>query len=107
MILAHCTFNSAQTNYVVVPAEPDRRIRVVKLLITAWVGVKVRLLSNPGPDPLSISPLLLAVGSAPLLMPLGERCAFVTELGEALGLTAVFQSLAGEYSVAVWYDLVN
>jgi hypothetical protein len=107
MALAFGTFGTVQINRELVPAQPDKIIRVLKLMITTWASVKVTLVSDPESDPLDLHPPLhIGVGSG-MVVPLGRRFALVTGRGKALGFSASFQAGAGEYSVTVWYEVVT
>ena len=107
MALALGTYNSVQVNTELVPAQPDKIIRVLKLIITTWGSVKVTFLSDPGADPVALTPPLHTSGGTGLSLHLGRRFAMVTERGKALGFTSAFQLTAVEYSIAVWYELVS
>lgn len=106
MMLAFGTFNNVQINTVLVPAQPGQIIRVARVLVTSYVGIKVYFVSDPGADPLNMLPPLHVAGSG-LSLPLGRGYALATGRGKALGFTASFQLSAGEYSIAVWYELVT
>ncbi len=106
MTLAYGTFNNVQMNTVLVPAQPGKIIRVVKVLVTTWAPLKVTFVSDPGPDPLNLT-APTHVSGAGLHLHLGRSFAVATGRGQALGFTASFQLSAGEYSIAVWYEVVS
>ncbi len=107
MTLVFGSYGANQNNTVLVPAQTGKLIRVVKLVVTAWTGVKVVLLSAPGPDPQALTPPLHVAAGMPLVLHFGRGLALVTGRGQALGVSTVFQSLPGEHSVAVWYEAVD
>jgi hypothetical protein len=107
MTLVFASYSTVQSNTVLVPAQAGKIIRVVKLAVTTWATMKVILLSDPGPDPLSLTPPLHVGSGVPLLMHLGRSLALATGREKALGMTAVFQSVPAEFSIAVWYELVS
>ncbi len=106
MTLAYGTFNSVQVNTVLVPAQAGKVIRVAKILVTTWASLKVNFVSDPGADPLNLTPAW-QVSGAGLNLQLGRSYALATERGKALGFSAAFQLSSGEYSVAVWYEVVT
>lgn len=107
MELAFASYSTNQDNATLVAAEAGHKLRVVRLVITSWAAVSVTLLSNPGPDPRSLTPPLHVGTGQSLVLPLERTGALVTGRGEALGLSSAFQSGAAEFSVAVWYEAVN
>ena len=107
MALAFATYGTVQINTELVPAQPGKIIRVLKLVITTWGSLRVTLLSDPGADPINLTPALHANAGPGLSLQLGRRFAVATERGMALGFSAAFQSSAAEYSIAVWYEVVT
>jgi hypothetical protein len=101
------SWGTAQNGLVLVPAQAGKIIRVVRVLCTAWVGIKAQLQSDPGPDPLNLTPSLHIGPEASLVLPLGRSGAVATQRGKALGVSTAFQSGAGEHSVMVWYEVVS
>lgn len=107
MTLAYGTYSTAQTNRELVPAQVGKVIRVVRLLVTTWASMKITLLSDPGPDPLNLTPPMHVGVGSPFVLALGRNFAVATARDKALGITTAFQSVSGEYSVAVWYEVVS
>jgi hypothetical protein len=106
MTVAYGTYNSAQANTVIVPAQEGKIIRVVKIVVSTFAGVKVTFLSDPGLDPVVLTPPLHA-SMAGLHLHLGRSCALATGRGKALGFNASYQMASGEYSVTVWYEVMS
>lgn len=106
MTLAFGTFNNVQINTVLVAAQPGKIIRVAKILVTTWASMKVSFVSDPGADPLYLTPPM-QVSGAGLNLQLGRSYALATGRGKALGFTASFQLSSAEYSIAVWYEVVS
>ncbi|MDX2199260.1 MAG: hypothetical protein SF069_09865 [Phycisphaerae bacterium] len=108
MALAIFNYSDAQAGQTLAAAQPDRIIRVERLIITSWVGVAITLVSDPGgvgeaaiSATLRYSPGGLGVFEFP------KPYALTTERGRALGLNTSFQSSAGNYGVMVWYEYVQ
>jgi hypothetical protein len=106
MTAAFGTYATAQVNTVIVPPQAGKIIRVVRILITTFAGIKVTFLSDPGPDPVTLLPLMHS-STAGLQLHLGRSCALATGRGKALGFRSVFQLASGEYSIVVWYEAVD
>jgi hypothetical protein len=106
MTLAYGSYNNVQINTVIVPAEPGKIIRVAKVVVTTWASMKVTFVSDPGPDPLNLTPPL-HVSGAGLNLHLGRSYALATGRGKALGFTAAFQLSSAEYGLSVWYEMVS
>jgi len=107
MTLAFGSYGTNQSNTVLVPAYTGQLIRVVRVVVTAWTGVKVVLLSNPGPDPVALTPPLHVASGMPLVLHMGRSLALSTGRGQALGISTAFQGLPGEHSIAIWYEAVD
>jgi hypothetical protein len=107
MTLAFGAYGTSQTNTILIPAEAGRVIRVVKVVVSTWSALKITFVSDPGPDPLNLTPPLYVGTGSPLVLPLGRALALATQRGKALGLTTAYQSMPGECSVAVWYEVVT
>ena len=107
MALAFGTYSTVQVNTELVPAQPDKIIRVVKVMLTTWGSVKITLVSDPGPDPVSLAPPLHTSGGPGIRLHLGRKFALSTGRGKALGFSASFQVGSAEYSLAVWYEVVD
>jgi hypothetical protein len=107
MMLAANTYSTAQTGAVLVPAAPGKLIRIVKVVITSWVGARITLVSDPGPDPAALTPALHVGPGQSLDLTLGRCYGLHAQRGQALGFNSGFSSADGEYSVAVWYELVS
>jgi hypothetical protein len=106
MTLAYGSYNNVQINTVIVPAQPGKIIRVTKVVVTTWASMKVIFVSDPGSDPVNLTPPLHVSGTG-LHLPLGRSFALTTGRDKALGFTAAFQMSAAEYSLAIWYEAVN
>ena len=106
MTLASCSYNAVQVNTVLVPAQAGKIIRVARILVTTWSSMKVTLLSDPGADPVVLTPPL-HVSSVGLNLHLGRGLALTTARGKALGFHASFQLSAAEFSLMVWYEVVS
>ena len=107
MALAYGTYGTVQINTELVPAQPGKIIRVLKLMITTWGALKVSFVSDPESDPLSLMPPLHTSAGPGIALQLGRRFALATGRGKALGFTAAFQLASAEYSIAVWYEVVT
>ncbi len=106
MTVAYGTYSTAQVNTVLIPAQAGKIIRVVKIMLTTFAGIKVTFLSDPGPDPVGLLPPIHA-STAGLQVRLGRGCAVATGRGKALGFSSNYQLGSGEYSLAVWYEVVS
>ena len=106
MTVAFGTYNTAQANTVLIPAQAGKIIRIVKIVLTTFAGMKVAFLSDPAADPVSLTPVL-HTSTAGLHLHLGRSCALATGRGKALGFNATYQLAGGEYSIAVWYEVVG
>lgn len=107
MAVAQGAWQTAQSGTVLVPAQPGKIIRVLKVVLTSWVVIKFTLQSDPGPDPLNLTPPLLVAAGIPLVLRLGRGLALATQRGKGLGVTTAFYGSPGEHSVTVWYELVS
>jgi hypothetical protein len=107
MALAFCTYGTVQINTELVPAQPGKIIRILKLVITTWEDLKVTLVSDPESDPQDLTPALHAGAGSGFSLQLGRRFALATGRGKALGFSAAFQMASAEYSIAVWYEVVT
>jgi hypothetical protein len=107
MAVAYGSWMTAQSGAVLVPAQAGKIIRVLKLVMTTWVGVKYMVQSDPGPDPLNLTPPLLVGAGCSLVLRLGRGLALATQRGKALGVSTTFSGSAGEHSLTVWYELVT
>ncbi len=106
MTLASASYTGAQSNTQLVAGQDGRIIRVVQLLLTTWVAVKLILISDPGVDPQAITPPLHAGVGQPLLLRLGRGLAIPVPRSKALGVTTAYEAAVGEHSVFIWYELV-
>ncbi|GEM_PF-1773603 len=107
MAMAYGTYSSAQTNMELVPAQPGKIIRVVRLLFTTWGSLKVMLVSDPGPDPVVLLPFTHVSAGTGLHLHLGRAGALTTGRGKALGFSSAYQVTASEYSITLWYEVVE
>jgi hypothetical protein len=106
MAIALGTYSAAQTNTLLVAAQADRTIRVVKLVFTAWGPTRLTLIADPGGAGQSeLTPALLTCGE-PLVLRLGRRRALSAGRGLGLGITTAFQVTPTTHSVMLWYELV-
>jgi hypothetical protein len=104
MNIAHGDYLTGQTNLVLAPAHAGRAIRVIRLLVTCSVPVRVQLLTNPGTESVPIhSPL--QVGLTGLHLALGRRDALASRPGEALGISTNPDGGTGQHSFIVWYEV--
>jgi len=106
MTLAVYSFNTVQANTVLVPAQAGKIIRVARIQATTWASLRVIFLSDPGPDPVALSPPLHVSGTG-LNLNLGRSLALTTGRGKALGFSASFQMSPAESSLMVWYEVVS
>lgn len=107
MALAYGSYSSVQINTELVPAQPGKIIRVLKLVITTWGDLKVTLVSDSESDPQNLTPALHTSAGRGINLQLGRRFALATARGKALGFSAAFQVTSAEYSIAVWYEVVT
>ncbi|MEW6199198.1 MAG: hypothetical protein AB1601_11135 [Planctomycetota bacterium] len=107
MTLAFGAYGTSQTNTILIPAQEGRIIRVVKVVVSSWSAMRITFVSDPGPDPLNLTPPLYIGTGSPFVLSLGRALAVTTQRGKALGLTTSYQSMPGECSVAVWYEVVT
>lgn len=102
------SYVAAQTNTQLVAAQPGKIIRVLSVLLTGYGGMSVKLISDPGGGSATdVSPPMHFGGTEPLPLRLGRRFALTTERGKALGFTSAFQSAPAEYSLTIWYEVVD
>lgn len=106
MTLAYASYSTAQNNVEIVAGQAGRIIRVVKLVLTSWVGVKLTLINDPGVDPQAITPPLHIGAGQPLVLRLGRSLPITVERGKGLGVSTIFEGAIGEHSILVWYELV-
>ena len=108
MAMALGAYSTAQTNTVLIPAEPGKIIRIVTVLASAWVNAKLTLISDPGgDDQTDLTPAIHFGSARPLLARLGRTQALATGRGKALGITTGYQGVAGEVGLLIWYELVS
>lgn len=108
MAFAGMGFASSQSATVLVPAEPDQRIRITRLVITTGGEGNFSLLSDPGgPDVRTVVPSLYLAAGGALDLPLGREFALSTDRGKALGLSSQITGTNTKHSVLVWYELVD
>lgn len=107
MTMVSTTLSSAMSNAELIAAVPDKIIRVVQVAFTSWGAVKLSLLSDPGPDPQVILPSLHISNGRALVLRLGRGLSVATHRGKALGFNTQFQAAASEYTISVWYEVVN
>jgi hypothetical protein len=100
MTAAFGSYITAQANTVIVPAQAGKIIRVVKIVVTTYASVKVAFLSDPGADPVSLTPSL-HVSTQGMYLHLGRSCALATGRGKALGFNASYQ--LGSWSGTSWW----
>lgn len=105
MAIVFGSYTGTQVNTELVPAQPGRIIRVVKLLVSGWTALRLQLLADPGGEAAPLLPQM-HIGPGGLVLGLGRHCAVSTGPGQGLGFTATFQGAAASFGVAVWYEVV-
>ena len=108
MALVLLNYATGQTSELIVPAQDEKIIRVERVIITTWSGLKFWLMSDPGggKETELTAPLQVVLGSGGIYDFTGPF-AVQTGRGEALGLSTVFQGAPSEHSLMIWYELVD
>lgn len=107
MYLATANAATAVSNHVLVTATPGKIIRATRILLTCWQPLSITPLSDPEGSATALVPTIYSRAYTALDLRLGRRYAINTPRGKDFGCAIAFQSMASNWSLAVWYDLVD
>ncbi|MCH8806407.1 MAG: hypothetical protein IH986_10000 [Planctomycetes bacterium] len=107
MAIVQSAFTSSQTDTVLVAAQSDKIILVLRVLATSDVSGNFKLASDPGgASETDLTPDLFMV-AGPFDLKLGRGFGLATERGKALGITTFYNGDPANHTYVIWYELVD
>lgn len=107
MAMVQGQYSDGGSTRVLVPAVPDRLIRVLRLILSADGNAQLRLQSDPGqPTEQDLTPRLFVPSSRMVDVGFESESGVVTQRGKPLGFTASMQ-IGSNYGVVIWYEIVE
>ncbi len=107
MAMVQGQYGDGGSTRVLVPAVPQRLIRVLRLIFSADGNAQIRLQSDPGqPGAQDLTPRIFVPSNRTVDVTFGAEGGVVAPRGQPLGFSASLQ-IGMNYGVALWYEIVD